>query len=153
MMSAAAVADIEIVSGRVVDVSGKPIANTVISSGGNSVAVNADGSFRLAIEAAGIYRIEIDAEAYFDMVHTFSVPVSDAKEMRLSDISLVQRKSDRRLFLFAGDAMLSRRYFKPLANEPASVRGTHVVEDGKALLQHVRLSGPGDKCRHVAGTP
>ena len=133
-----AAADIAAVNGRVVDVSGVAIASAVISSGGNSVTANADGSFQLVIAEPGHYRIDVDAEGYFGMVHTFSVPASTASDMRLPDVGLVQRGPGRRLFLFAGDAMLSRRYFEPRANEPAIVRRSHVVEDGKALLQHVR---------------
>lgn len=80
----------------------------------------------------GLLRIEASASGYYDSVHTF------ARDDEVADIVLVAKKPGRRLLLFAGDAMLSRRYFEPRENEPAVVRREQLRADGERLLAHVR---------------
>ena len=118
---------------RVVDESGSPLARAKITAGGNQVLTGADGKAAIGLRGTHPLTLEIAADGHYPMVHTIA-----ANDARIADIQLVRRQSQRRLLLFAGDAMLSRRYFEPRAGERILVRDQHVVEDGKALLKFVR---------------
>ncbi len=80
----------------------------------------------------GLIRIDVQANGYYPSIHTVHESDSPAA------ITLVEKKPGRRLLVFAGDAMLARRYFEPRADEPAVVRRTHLYEDGQEILRHVR---------------
>ena len=118
--------------GRVVDEAGAPIAGATIRVGGTVVATSPDGTFSIAADS-DIMSLRVDADGYFGFIHT--VTDSDAG---LPDIVLVKREPDRRLLMFAGDAMLSRRYFEPRADEPVLVSRGSVLEDSKRLLEVIR---------------
>ena len=61
--------------------------------------------------------LQVSASGYYGFIHTLHD--SDAQSGRTDDlvIELVARKPQRRLLLFAGDAMLARRYFEPRPGE------------------------------------
>jgi poly-gamma-glutamate capsule biosynthesis protein CapA/YwtB (metallophosphatase superfamily) len=80
----------------------------------------------------GLVRVEVSADGYYASVQTMRADAEPAP------VTLVQKKPGRNLLLFAGDAMLARRYFEPRDGETALVRRHHVREDGEALLAHVR---------------
>lgn len=120
------------VEGRVVTEAGGVPPGLAIRIDGAAASVDADGRFRA--EADGrIVRIEITAAGHYPAVHTVAAAAG-----RLPDITLVAKRPDRRLLLFAGDAMLARRYFEPLEGEPVLVRRERVAEDGARLLDAVR---------------
>ena len=58
--------------------------------------------------------------------------------MQLNDIALVRREAGRALFVFGGDAMIGRRYYRPHEGEPVLVREGSELEDSKALLDEVK---------------
>ncbi len=132
-----AAADDWSIGGRVIDESGNPVTGAVAHVGGAALAVDAAGRFRLDV-AGELAVLEVRAEGYYGFVHTLHV--SEALSDKVDDlvIELVAREPDRRLLVFAGDAMLSRRYFEPRPGEPVLVRKDHVLEDGKNLLRTIR---------------
>jgi len=102
---------------RVVDETGRPIAGAAVRTGA---------------PGPGLLRHFVAADGYYPAVHT-----ARAGEA-LADVVLVARAPERRLLVFAGDAMLARRYFEPRAGEPVLVRRDRIAEDGRRLLAHVR---------------
>jgi poly-gamma-glutamate capsule biosynthesis protein CapA/YwtB (metallophosphatase superfamily) len=124
------------VSGVVVDESGNPIASAVVSVGPDRHAVDRSGRFVIDVDEE-LAVLDIRAEGYYGFMHTLHR--SDAETAKNDfRVELVARQEDRRLLLFAGDAMLARRYFEPLPGEPVLVRKGHVLEDGKKLLEVIR---------------
>ena len=106
------------------------------------VAVDDDGHFELQVELGSDepMQLNVTADGYYPSLQTLHASdfVGSAEAM-LPAIELVQQKAGRRLMLFTGDAMLSRRYFKPLPGEPVLVRQTHIEADSRALLQNLKL--------------
>ena len=92
---------------RVVDEAGRPIASAHVESGGTTLGVDAAGRFELPGDAL-LVQVRATADGYYDFVHTFG-----RDDGAVADIVLVERRPGRRLLLFAGDTMLSRRYFEP----------------------------------------
>lgn len=129
LLSAASVAGP--IEGRIVAESGAVPAGLEVRIDGIAVGVDAEGRFS-AEPGGAVARIEIGAAGYYPAVHTVS-----ARAGLVPDIVLVEKRSGRRLLLFAGDAMLARRYFEPVAGEPVLVRPGHVAADGARLLDAV----------------
>ena len=111
-------------------------AGVQVQVNGVAVGAGSDGRYRVGT-AADVYVVDIDAPGYYAVRHTL-----DARDVAArpdpGNIELVQRTAGRRLLLFAGDAMLARRYFEPRAGEAVLVRAGHVVEDGDRLLATIR---------------
>ena len=126
------------IAGRVTSDAGQPIADAVIGSGDARVASDADGRFELRVVVDGPVSLRIGAAGYFTMIHTFAPEDLDAAGDSLGTIEIVARKPGRRLMLFAGDAMLARRYFEPRDGEARLVRRGRVLEDGKAVLATIK---------------
>lgn len=113
----------------------------VVRLDGHPVAVDADGGFVLQVDddATRTFQLTASADGFYPTLQTIHTnDFVDVAEASLPGIELVQRKAGRRLMLFAGDAMLSRRYFEPPSGEPALVRKEHVAEDSRALLRFVK---------------
>lgn len=124
------------VSGTVVNESGDPVENAVITHGPERVPLDRFGRFELEVDA-DVAVLDIRADGYYGFRHTLHRSDVEALRNRLR-VELVTRQAGRRLLLFAGDAMLARRYFEPLPGEPVLVREGHVLEDGKKLLEVIR---------------
>jgi len=126
----------EWLSGRVVGTDGAPIA-AEIRVGDLVIQSNQRGQFSMTPQPAAVYPLEFAASGYYSMRQTFS----HAELVRLSaigDIVLVERKSDRTLFVFGGDAMIGRRFYEPFEGEPVLVREASRLEDSKALLTEMK---------------
>ena len=130
LLSAAGVA--APLEGRIVAESGAAPEGIEVRIDGAGIGVDADGRFS-AEPGGAVVRIEISAPGHYPAVHTVA-----ARAGRLPDITLVEKTPGRRLLLFAGDAMLARRYFEPVVGEPVLVRRDEVREDGARLLDAVR---------------
>ncbi len=134
-------ADVIMMAGRVNGEGGVVLEAPTVQIDGRQLVIDAVGNFEFPVDAdsAKPLRIEISAKGYYASLQT--VHRSDfvaGSAAGLPAIELVRRKAGRRLLLFAGDAMLSRRYFTPLAGEPVLVRESHIAEDGRKLLQHIK---------------
>jgi poly-gamma-glutamate capsule biosynthesis protein CapA/YwtB (metallophosphatase superfamily) len=128
-----------LVHGRVVDEAGDPVADATLLSGGTKLEVSSSGEFALSLNTATTVRISVSAPGYYTFLQTLHrsdfVP---GREAILPDLELVQKKPGRTLLMFAGDSMLSRRYFEPRDAEPTLVRQASILDDGKKLLAHIR---------------
>lgn len=127
------------VRGRIVDEAGVAIAGAIVAVGNVSHNVGADGEFNFALDSPTTISLRVAAPGYYTFLHTLHR--SDfvmGRPAVVPDIELVEKKSGRTLMVFAGDAMLSRRYFEPRAGEPTLVRRASVLGDGKQLLMHVQ---------------
>ena len=126
------------VTGRVVDESGRPLADAVVEAAGQAYGVDAAGVFDIELDSAAPVSLGISADGYYGFVQTLHE--TDAVAGAVDDlvVELVAKQPGRRLLLFAGDAMLARRYFEPRPGEPVLVREGHVFEDGKKLLAVIR---------------
>ena len=127
------------VHGRVVDEAGVAITGASVLVLQDSHDVGADGEFTFEFDSPTTVSVRIEAPGYYTFLHTLhrSDFVTGRPEL-VPDIELVEKKPGRILMAFAGDAMLSRRYFEPRASEPTLVRRASVLDDGKKLLAHVR---------------
>lgn len=127
------------VSGRVVDEAGLAIGDAGVSVQRNEIEVGENGHFSFELDSPTTVSLRVQAPGYYPFVHTLHrsdfVSGSDAI---LPDVQLVAREAGRTLLVFAGDSMLSRRYFDPRAGEPALVRRDSVFDDGKRLLEGLR---------------
>lgn len=122
--------------GRVANTSGAPIQSE-IHIDGVVVKTNARGEFAISLSAAPVYRMSFEADGYYPMRHTFSrAELEDSAA--LGEIVLVERKPDRTLFVFGGDAMIGRRFYDPFDGEPVLVREATRLEDSKALLAEMK---------------
>ncbi|MDH3305826.1 MAG: CapA family protein [Gammaproteobacteria bacterium] len=132
-------ADPVLVRGRVIDESGAAITEAGVLVRDVAHEVGADGGFTFELNAPTTVSLRIEAPGYYTFLHTVHRSDFDAgRPALLPDIELVEKKAGRTLMVFAGDAMLSRRYFEPRAGEPTLVRRASVLDDGKKLLTHVR---------------
>lgn len=132
-------AEAALVQGRIVDESGHAVDGVSLQVRGESLVVSPDGAFALSLDTPMTVLLEISAPGYFSFAHTLHrsdfVPGQAAT---VPTIELVQKKPGRVLMVFAGDSMLSRRYFEPRSGEPILVRQDSIIADGRKLLQHVR---------------
>lgn len=127
------------VQGRVIDESGSALAMASVSVRGAPLEVNADGEFTLELDSPTTVRVVAAAADHYSFIHTLHRSDFVAgKDAVMPTIELVKKKAGRTLLLFAGDSMLSRRYFEPRAGEPKLVRRTNVMNDGRRLLEHVK---------------
>jgi len=128
-----------LVEGRVVDEAGQAIDGVTLQVRGESLEVSPDGEFALSFDTPTTVLLKISAPGYYSFAH--ALHRSDFIRGRaaiMPTVELVQKKPGRVLMVFAGDSMLSRRYFEPRDGEPILVRRESIVEDGRKLLQHVR---------------
>ncbi len=127
------------VHGRVIDEAGAAITGATVSVRNVSNDVGSDGEFMFALDSPTTVSVRIEAPGYYAFLHTLHrSDFVTGRPAVMPDIELVERKPGRTLMVFAGDAMLSRRYFEPRASEPTLVRRASVLDDGKKLLAHVR---------------
>jgi len=134
-----ATAEPVLVHGRIVGESGQAIDRVTLQVRGESLDVSQGGEFALSLDTPTTVLLEISAPGYYSFAHTLHrsdfVP---GRVATMPAIELVQKKPERTLLVFAGDSMLSRRYFEPRDGEPILVRRERIVEDGRKLLRHVR---------------
>ncbi|NNC65588.1 MAG: CapA family protein, partial [Gammaproteobacteria bacterium] len=126
------------VSGRILNEAGTPISSASIHAAGETHSVDESGNYRIDVEAQDLVSLHVRADGYYGFIHTLHDSDAAGGKIEDLDIELVAREPERRLLLFAGDAMLARRYFDPRPGEPVLVRKGHVLEDGKQLLEVIR---------------
>ncbi|MDH3273533.1 MAG: CapA family protein [Gammaproteobacteria bacterium] len=137
-ISAQAAPDGLVVAGRIVDEARSPIADAAVSINSRPAVVNENGEYQFVVDSSEPLLIDISADGYYRVVHTVHQSDFAAGSSRVADIELVSKAAERRMLVFAGDAMLARRYFEPLSGEPALVRRDHVTEDGQNLLRPIK---------------
>lgn len=118
LLLAVAAARGEPFSGRVLDESGEPLPDAVVET---EIAPN------------GIVTVTASAPGHYPFRHSVLASSGLAR-----DITLVARHPGRRLLMFAGDAMLARRYFEPRAGEPVLVDAASPLDDAQRLLAAVK---------------
>ena len=138
-----AAADSVVISGIIVDVQGRPISGATISVADAEHSIDESGIYSITVSPADIYRLSISAHGYFSFIQTFSrADLSDqslgAATIGVPPITLVRRKPGRRLFVFAGDTMMGRRFVEPPDGEPALIRAATVAEDMRSILQNAK---------------
>ena len=137
----ASVSSAATLSGQIVDTAGHPIEGAIASVGEITASVSGDGSFSLSVPDQDTYALVAAAPGFFPMRHTFSradIENHSSDELEIPAITLVERTDTTRLLVFAGDAMLGRRFVEPRAGEPALVRKGTELDDMRAILQHVK---------------
>ncbi|MGB5257539.1 MAG: CapA family protein [Woeseiaceae bacterium] len=128
-----------LVAGRVVDETGTALANAAVAMQGVELEVGSNGEFEFQLDTPTTVALLVQAPGHYPFIHTLHrSDFPGDREAIVPDIRLVKKKAGRTLMLFAGDAMLSRRYFEPRAGEPVLVRRDHVLNDGRKLLKAIR---------------
>ena len=138
LLLGAPLAAAQTIQGRILGDGAEAIAEARIEVAGQVVQSDADGRFKVTASARGPFSLRVDADGYYSALQTFTGTDLEAADGDLGSITIVARRPDRRLLLFAGDAMLARRYFEPLPGERHLVRPEHVLEDGKRLLVPIK---------------
>ena len=128
----------ETVSGRVTDDTGVAIAGAIIEAGGERTSSGPDGRFELRVNVDAPVALRIRADGYYSTRHSFAAEDLELLQGDVGPIGIVAQKPGRRLLLFAGDAMLARRYVEPPAGEATLVRKGRVLEDGKKILGTIK---------------
>ena len=135
---AQSLSDSLVVTGRIVDEARSPISNAVVSINARPAKVNENGEYQFVVDSTEPLLIDIGADGYYRVVHTFHRSDFAGGSKQVADVELVRKVPQRRMLVFAGDAMLARRYFEPRAGEPALVRSDHIIEDGQNLLRTIK---------------
>lgn len=124
---------------RVLDDAGNAIPGATVTVSNSVQTSDASGDFAFEFDSPTTVSLRVQAPGYYAFIHTLHrSDFDDPREAIVPVIRLVRRKPGRTLLMFAGDAMLSRRYFEPRAGEPALVRRESVLDDGKKLLEPIR---------------
>ena len=136
-----ALADEFSVSGSVTDEAAEAVPGLSVTVDGAAVDVDAQGNFvfRLSRRNSKPALIRVSADGFFpalQTVHRSDFPAG--LDARMPTIQLTRKTPDRRLLVFAGDTMLTRRYMNPRADEPVLVDRDNPLPYAKALLQHVK---------------
>ena len=126
------------IGGFLLDDNGQPIPGATVSAGAVQGTTAPDGRFDVQVDLAEPASLKISADGHYPAVHTFSRADIEAADGNIGQITLVARQPGRRLLLFAGDAMLARRFFEPPEGEPVLLQRNRVFEDGKRLLAAIR---------------
>ncbi len=121
---------------RVVSESGERLDGVVVTINGAEASVAPDGGFRIPGDIVSLQRIRASADGHYAFVHTVSP--RDLELGLFDSITLVKKQRGRRLLLFAGDAMLTRRFLNPPDDEHTLVREETFAEDARRLLDPVR---------------
>jgi len=137
-VSAQLAPDSLIITGRIVDEMRSPISTAIVTVNAQATTVNENGEYRFAVDSDEPLLVDISADGYYRVVHTFQRSDFANGSNQVADIELVRAALQRRLLVFAGDAMLARRYFEPPVGEPVLIRRKHVLEDGQDLLRPIK---------------
>ncbi len=121
---------------RVTSETGEPLSGVQLTVDGETADVAPDGSFRIPESVAPAQRIRVSADDHYTFVHTVSR--QDLELGLIEPVTLVRKQAGRRLLVFAGDAMLTRRYFNPPDGEHTLVHEETLAEDARRLLDPVR---------------
>jgi len=127
-----------VVTGRIVDGTRLPISDAVVLINEQPAIVNENGEYQFVVDSAEPLLIDISADGYYRVVHTWHRSDFAGGSSQVADIELVSKAPQRRMLVFAGDAMLARRYFEPRDGEPILVRRDHISEDGRNLLRPIK---------------
>ena len=128
----------ELYEGQVVSESGAPLANARVRVNGAAALVDDAGRFAFELDANSLARIDVAADEHYRFVHTVAASDLSLGGELFARIELVQKRPQRRLLLFTGDAMLTRRCLEPRDNEPVLVSPGSIAEDARRLLDPIR---------------
>jgi poly-gamma-glutamate capsule biosynthesis protein CapA/YwtB (metallophosphatase superfamily) len=127
------------VNGRVLGDGDVVLAGAIVSIRDTETTVDENGGFSFQLDTPTTISLRVRAPGYYPFIHTLHrSDFVSGRDARLPDIRLVKKAPGRTLLMFAGDAMLSRRYFEPRGDEPVLVRQDSVLDDGKKLLAPIR---------------
>ncbi|MEM6514446.1 MAG: CapA family protein [Pseudomonadota bacterium] len=121
---------------RVVSDAGRSLESVSATLDGVDLAVTTDGRFRLPRDGDRSRRLRVTADGHYAFVHT--IAATDLRNGLFGTITLVEKKPGRRLLLFTGDAMLTRRFFNPPTGEHTLVQADTLESDVRRLLDPVR---------------
>ncbi len=125
-------------AGQVVNESGNPLSDATVEVGERQTRTDATGRFELDVEADQPALLHLSAADHYATIHALGPDDLRSGVRDIGPVELVAKRSDRRLLLFTGDAMLARRYFKPREGEPVLARPGHVEDDARVLLETIR---------------
>ena len=127
-----------VLSGRLVADDGRPLAAGCVTVNQSRSAPVVDGAYSLTVGRDALYEIRYQGDQVYPFLQTYDDDEVTDFGGRLPPVELVARKPGRMLLAFGGDVMMGRRFYKPNPGEPQWIRTSHELEDGKALLQHIK---------------
>jgi len=130
-----------ILSGKIVDEQGQPLANASITIGTAHVNTDIDGRYAIELAQADVYALRISSDGFYGSIQThshFELSQASSLDLVINDIELVRKKKGRTLLAFGGDVMMGRRYSKPYFGNEVLINKGHEQEDTKALVKYVK---------------
>lgn len=130
-----------LISGKVsVDNNPERASQIEVFVDGASFPVALNGSFEVSIPPKQFYQFRFSADNAYDAVHTFSSSELEIAEGQLlvPPVSLVEKKSGRRMLTFGGDVMMGRRYLDPYWGESTLIRPETRLQDMKSILNGIK---------------
>ncbi|REL27042.1 hypothetical protein DXX93_11035 [Thalassotalea euphylliae] len=121
----------------VADENNRPIKDVEITVNGKKVSSSKNGKFKLALPEQDYYQVEFSKANYYSRVHTYSH--EELANLNTAEpFQLIKKKAGRVMFAFGGDVMMGRRYYKPYFDDPVLIKPDSILQDSKALVEHVK---------------
>jgi poly-gamma-glutamate capsule biosynthesis protein CapA/YwtB (metallophosphatase superfamily) len=126
------------ITGKITDEANIPLTGVNITSATEYVTTKNDGTFTFKLKTQDIYQLTIEKAGFYNSIHTFSYSEINNLKGQLDTIALVKKQSHRVMFAFAGDTMMTRRYYQPYFNHPTLLHANSLLADSKNIIRAMK---------------
>lgn len=126
------------ITGKVTDEANIPLTGVSITSATEYVTTINDGTFTLKLKTQDIYQLTIEKKGFYKSIHTFSYSEINDSQGQLTPIVLIKKQPNRVMLAFAGDTMMTRRYYKPYFNHPTLLHADSLLADSKNIVRAMK---------------
>lgn len=126
------------ITGKITDEANTPLTGVGIISATENVTTKDDGTFTFKLKTQDIYQLTIEKAGFYNSVHTFSYSEINNLKGQLATIALVKKQPHRVMLAFAGDTMMTRRYYQPYFNHPTLLHANSLLADSKNIIRAVK---------------
>lgn len=126
------------ITSKVTDEANIPLTGVSITSATEYVTTTNNGTFTLKLKTQDIYQLTIEKKGFYKSIHTFSYSEINDSQGQLTPIVLVKKQQDRVMLAFAGDTMMTRRYYQPYFNHPTLLHTESLLADSKNIVRAMK---------------